>query len=1282
MNDRQKLYPQLIYRINSVLSEIRDGLNIENLIAPSVFDPYRRIFQWLVVSEEKGRWDFNKEDLEKVKDMIEKNTNSWNEFKSEFKDGDQFIFKTVEEAFEIIESTNNKEEDFHHALLMLHQFYPVNPEKYIDGILRRNLIRRAKEREGQHKIDYATAELQIDKENTYTLYPWAKMEFYRGNNREGKKSCQENYPPWYPPDKADVNEDDPLPEMKSEDWYLKKKYYVEIGGLKCTPATPGKNHFYRNYIVPFFAGYKDFKLSEFLELTKKHVTAFRYFLIIPLYDAWIEQQYYGNLCGDLQIPFENEDLLEDFINNFIKNGKDNLIKSSPLIVQQIKEAAIHEILQQPIEVDFLEHFIKYLPLLQDWKRVMVWKKDVGKFIYCYKRDGSGSWKKCSNKNCNGCITSNLENKIGKCYGQGNDLHLSKNEISDGKPKQIVPVEKLLNNKFVPYLYTEDYNRYKDYVLVYEYPVYTVFPPDKNKLWLCYKREQIDLLRQLALQRRITVETVKHGTKAAVSAIISRNHSHHIGSHVTPRTTIEHVRKRLKEIYGNGLGNLDKAVAFLKDTLDEYIQKKADFTAEISTEHLQTTTNKRLFGEVMLRFLFNVLLMDSIAANEGITYQNFNGKWENKLKFHFLLDGEELYIKFEDGTSSLDLKYLKDFPDNPSLAWKDNGKGDTSPEDVLVAWPGPLGEYALYCFLENFIRNSAKHSSSRGKDLNIYLNLITKNHSYDFFKLQIWDDVTNPEKKVKKNKTEQSLWEWLQAKARERIVDEKGQLRKGFWGISEMKIMAMLLSGSSDFLSMEDRLRISCRKIQDKMRLVYELELMRPREIAIISPSLENAKELNERHNDKGVWWFDSVGAFVEQYRGSKSLATFEILIIDSKLLEEANKYKHLFPFRVIIDSEPLKQDTPIPGAVFSNDIITRCLRMNSPEEIIKEVWTVWVESRYSLPGDSNNRKKLCLVLFLGQRKDENPTNKWFSMVTNWNKNNKHQIGIVHKSSQQNLNLLNPDQVRYENDITFSIFDRHFEGYRAIEGNKDLLRKKLVFFEPIDKKSSDFTAIYFSEPSAKTIFQLIESSLLPILIIDERIAEVAYHKILESDGNKAEGLLGLRYRLVVARNAGIYLATHLYIFDDNSRSQPVAIHPSVETLSPRNCIKIKVSDNGIEGFSAYYCTEPDCNKCKGKIVKSLNAGALILHQNIADTLLKDTIEKNFHSQSFRAKFESFLEQLQKFIPFVAVESGRGIPADLPANAKFLPFSLIREYVMGDMISKYSLTRILMNLIRRG
>ena len=64
----------------------------------------------------------------------------------------------------------------------------------------------------------------------------------------------------------------------------------------------------------------------------------------------------------------------------------------------------HDILKQPIETDLLEHYIKYITMVQDWESVRVFEvkksKDANEVIlyYCYARvkdgDKKGTWEKC------------------------------------------------------------------------------------------------------------------------------------------------------------------------------------------------------------------------------------------------------------------------------------------------------------------------------------------------------------------------------------------------------------------------------------------------------------------------------------------------------------------------------------------------------------------------------------------------------------------------------------------------------------------------------------------------------------------------------------------------------------------------------------------------------------------------------------------------------------------------------------------------------------------------
>ena len=86
-----------------------------------------------------------------------------------------------------------------------------------------------------------------------------------------------------------------------------------------------------------------------------------------------------------------------------------------------------------------------------------------------------------------------------------------------------------------------------------------------------------------------------------------------------------------------------------------------------------------------------------------------------------------------------------------------------------------------------------------------------------------------------------------------VVDHYGQLKKRAWGIAEMKIMANLLGGSSDFSRMESSL-----SVRGGDRLVYEFRIMKPKEIALISERFS----AQDDYRKKGIWCFSSLDDFL------------------------------------------------------------------------------------------------------------------------------------------------------------------------------------------------------------------------------------------------------------------------------------------------------------------------------------------------------------------------------------------------------------------------------------
>ncbi|MBT5303479.1 MAG: hypothetical protein HOL31_00165, partial [Candidatus Scalindua sp.] len=923
------------------------------------------------------------------------------------------------------------------------------------------------------------------------------------------------------------------------------------------------------------------------------------------------------------------------------------------------------------------------------------KKDKDVVLdYCYTRvkdsDEKGTWGKCDRKGkdckkqCG--IDIFIDQKERSILQDGElkdkllnnqEKHIVCREISLGNMHKAL-LEDIFTERFIPELDEYGKSRCKNKMVLYEYPSYTIFPEKEQEeytLGLYYERKQIEILRQLASKFKV----LRHGIKAALSAIIVRNHSHHIGSHVMPRATVGKIRERVIELQESleNCEELNEIVDALKDKLDEYIQKKADFTAEIATEPLTSTKTMKFFDEVVLSFVTNIPLMDNIGANEDVRYRSFSN---NRLKIHFSIQGEELTGVF--GESNCDEIYKHTelpysmYCNCPRELQRQRIRSENSEnKDVAIALPGCLGEYAIYAFLENFIRNGIKHNKEdldkyKDKDYEIHVNVCefeeTNPYKDEFYKVEIRDNVIIDSSKrfsiTKEGGTndEVGLPEYLQHLIDRPIVNDNGSLRKEAWGIAEMKIMATLLRGSTDFTNMSKNLTVE----GVDGYLVYEFYVMKPKDVAIISNT--TAIQEKEEQSKNGIWWFNSLKDYENHILIGKSPASFKFLVIDDLDKKDSDegyfkKITPILPFRVLING---KMDNHICTEIIKGFKIINTeniqeiknIQNSDCSKILEITWKSWMDKFIEDKG--LKKDDLCLVLFFQQSEEEKPTESWS------------------KITKPTVKLCIPTRKDIGKDSYFPceknnilMYDRHFGAFNKIK-NKNVIE----FHEAFDKNSSDFIHIH-SEYHYEKIYEFVEAALLKVLIIDERIAEVAHCDLnigkyaKEAYGKGKEDNDG-RKRLLVAKKAGIFICTHLCI---NNKFTPEPLHQSLNNKAPLICVKIdaKMSDPiSIQEFGVYFCNNKDCKNCNGQ---KTDIDSIIIHQGV--------LENFFTELKSRDDYDAFVTALQEKVPYIIIDSGRGIPAKLPDSAKFLPFSLLEDFIMKDRIGKYSLTRIIMSLIRR-
>ena len=814
------------------------------------------------------------------------------------------------------------------------------------------------------------------------------------------------------------------------------------------------------------------------------------------------------------------------------------------------------------------------------------------------------------------------------------------------------------------------------------------------------------------QRR---EALKKARSTAVAGILARNMDHNIESHVTPRATVEEIRKRMREL---GIPESLEIIQVLKGRLDGYCQKRADFLAEVTTEPMTTTKPALFYRGVILPFIENVLLMDNLARNEGIGYRD---RTSNRLRLRVFINDWELKAIYRCTTdpNSTQYAYPEEFPysghcigcrwslgtenhsETPSLVSPvciENGDGD---RDVEIELPGPVGEQAFYGFLENVIRNAAKHNRERfdtnpHEDLEISIALSEpedKHERTEYYVVEVWDNVTDPDKPVGDGK---KLVDQVRGYIQSDIIDEHGERKFQAWGIAEMKIAAALLRGSQDFLRMRDFLEVcseerkatehkdgSYRSICRK-RLVYRFRLMKAKKLCAVLPGWNDEGKSQELRN-QGIWVFPSVEELRQALRPEdagagkavRSAASFRFAVFDCSgedgqaIMNQVKELLPSLPFRIVVLVDPKNaQQLDLPKGVFA---VPKTSDSRPPD--LGWLWEHWL-GRW-ICGEN---RPAALEIYLDQGRKEPPTSKWVTHARTFNRQpsrlalGRSRTAYIRIWGRQDSGHVGPCVRLPLRTLSrpHVVFDRHggvadgLEGLQAGERDTYLL---------LDKLCPDFVDIFqpvFPQDGQTWIFpwELLEAGFLRILVIDERIAERAHDEFNGRDEMKVAPVVGassgIPTRWHFAWAAKVYICTHLGVNGD-----PSPLHRAVEGRVPFLKVRLDYKQEGNEGYTLEKI-ELDGIVNNEKSINSLEVDMVIIHQGILDGI-KDR-DPNFSPKHF-------LRALQRRIPFVIVDSGRGIPPTLFEEVKFLPFSILSHCLLGRRIAKYRLTQVSMSLTRK-
>lgn len=735
--------------------------------------------------------------------------------------------------------------------------------------------------------------------------------------------------------------------------------------------------------------------------------------------------------------------------------------------------------------------------------------------------------------------------------------------------------------------------------------------------------------------------------AARGAVMARNMSHNLGSHVI--AGLDWTRLRA---YGDLEGGRPV------ETFLGYVQQRMDFLARVATEWPQWREPTLFIRDLVGTFTGQRVVLDKLASERGLAHST---------------------IEFEVFTRRTD-----------EPAARPVQVPSQSDCDFLIGIPGGLvGRQAFFGFLENVIRNAAIHGNRRDR-LKIYIQLEEKG---DPQKIECIVADNFSDRKVPIETDGNSVliepWKAIHQMIQEDLVDqETGELTRHHWGVQEMKVCADFLGGGR--LPRNPHLRAeeyTPPVVAVEPVLAYRIDLIRANLVAVagMEPP-RNADNLSRF----GVGWLTrSVGTeeFVVDVRkhapGLLYIAMPEDTTEHNKAVKWLAERRHQLPARILLgvsagsikgSSEASESRLPLPGSFGTNRV---GIKPNPGETemrtlILKLYWE-WV----SKLADRHRAERPFNVL-IGFDRDHGLSLKRWEPLKAEVEELGTPIGHEQRSLVNAFLLWNDAGASVPSKLApwqstgaplrtcpalsqvqgcFILFDNH--GFLSDGPARDVQhvfrhvisrRGSSPTGEPYDNNASVFQRI--SNPAQGhlglvSLLQIIEASLLRVLIIDERISELFW---------EVRGQRCVTKNPVAQRdfsNARLAAVPFVKVGRRLFSTVPAAAEPESRDEMP--CLTIDGTDAQLEPVE-----NPNA-------VEGPRFDFVIVHL------------RQLQRFASEIRSEDFLRALHKVAVRVVITSGRGnlLEGDL-AQQPFLEFSVLEACVVKEL-DKIQLGNVLMSII---
>lgn len=771
-----------------------------------------------------------------------------------------------------------------------------------------------------------------------------------------------------------------------------------------------------------------------------------------------------------------------------------------------------------------------------------------------------------------------------------------------------------------------------------------------------------------LSKTLNSNLLQKSLKSSLSAVMARNMSHNIGSHVLSRVVdIQSLKagKLIKDNQYKGLFNGKDEVVIdenVEQDIEEQVTKKLESLGVVNNPELEKIVEQNIQQQEADKRLvaFNAYLrtrQDFLADIVSVTPQIQNTK---KLVGDLLkeFDSNRILLNRISGIDKFEFKIKADIEIDNEIK-----------EDVEVAISNDLiGQHAFYIITENIIRNTAKHSKKskkskekkpieftirvRESELDSSLYSITifdsikykdedlvkiKKEDYEKYKVEYdewcedYEDSDNKIKRIDKLITDQNI------RINKKILTDNYELRTDALGLIEMQACASYLR-QIDLEDISSHKLVFLEEERDKRKQDIKEGIEIHRILRAVNP--KNEKDEDKKLNVLGYRFYlpkpkelliiDTTGDFFDNIKEEVKIKDFEskgVLLLDAREEPKIEDKKYHFNENRIYPHEQML----VWGDI---DCITRENFSLLPKRYIfkddfEKIFNLCKKGDFSLENYITKPKELnteVLKAVVRKKADEKK---------------------VYSQKFKEIKKISPQ----EDHIQYHITDFHhgdgfkedkdIGSYREIYASKhkELIDSCLV--KDIKLTADDGSGEWEDNPKwiENKKLKYIDGCLNNVLVLDERIQEKSENKYpIKEVGEKSYRELWGYVNVVIPTKDDVNLLAKSY------KKEYV------------NNIKELVKNNFLKSSSRI---------CKG-------LDYVVIHLGVIEKLLSAQNKNKDDNKERKKLIESLFSDLE-VKPKIVITSGRA-PRDLPKEYSFITFSTCSNVLIESRL-KYLLNEVL-------